>query len=135
MIPLAGDEITEKIAKNYLVDFNTAETIKIAASNPDNETVTFNDIMGLEQTVAASEIQAIADDSIANMAKSTADRIIELNGGKSVNAVFVVGGGGKASFDDGLGMFDSMVMGQVHTISGGQITPNMYSINLSLIHI
>ena len=95
MIPLAGDEITEKIAKNYLVDFNTAETIKIAASNPDNETVTFNDIMGLEQTVAASEIQAIADDSIANMAKSTADRIIELNGGKSVNAVFVVGGGGK----------------------------------------
>ena len=95
MIPLAGDEITEKIAKNYLVDFNTAETIKIAASNPDNETVTFNDIMGLEQKVPASEIQAIADDSIANMAKSTADKIIELNGGKSVNAVFVVGGGGK----------------------------------------
>ncbi len=95
MIPLAGDEITERIAKNYLVDFNTAETIKIAASNPDNDIVTFNDIMGLEQKVAASEIQAIADDSIANMAKATADRIIELNGGKSVNAVFVVGGGGK----------------------------------------
>ena len=44
----------------------------------------------------------------------------------------VVGGGGKASFDDGLGMFDSMVMGQVHTISGGQITPNMYSINSAM---
>ena len=95
MIPLAGDEITEKIAKNYLVDFNTAETIKIAASNPENDIVTFNDIMGLEQKVSSSEIQAIADESIANMAKATADRIIELNGGKSVNAVFVVGGGGK----------------------------------------
>ena len=95
MIPLAGDEITEKIAKNYLVDFNTAETIKIAASNPENDMVTFNDIMGLEQKVSSSEIQAIADESIANMAKATADRIIELNGGKSVNAVFVVGGGGK----------------------------------------
>lgn len=95
MIPLAGDEITEKIAKNYLVDFNTAETIKIAASNPENDMVTFNDIMGLEQKVPSSEIQAIADESIANMAKATADRIIELNGGKSVNAVFVVGGGGK----------------------------------------
>lgn len=95
MIPLAGDEITEKIAKNYLVDFNTAETIKIAASNPENGMVTFNDIMGLEQKVPSSEIQAIADESIANMAKATADRIIELNGGKSVNAVFVVGGGGK----------------------------------------
>lgn len=44
----------------------------------------------------------------------------------------VVGGGGKASFDDGLGIFDSMVMGQVHTISGGQITPNMYSINSAM---
>ena len=29
-------------------------------------------------------------------------------------------------------MFDSMVMGQVHTISGGQITPNMYSINSAM---
>ena len=77
------------------MDFNTAETIKIAASNPENDIVTFNDIMGLEQKVPSSEIQAIADESIANMAKATADRIIELNGGKSVNAVFVVGGGGK----------------------------------------
>lgn len=95
MIPLAGDEITEKIAKNYLVDFNTAETIKISASNPDNKEVVFNDIMGLEQRVASSEIQAIAEESIDNMAKSTSDKIIELNGGKPVNAVFVVGGGGK----------------------------------------
>lgn len=96
MIPLAGDEITEKIAKNYLVDFNTAEKIKIAASSSaPEELVTFNDIMGLEQQVPSSEIQDIAEESIANMAKATADKIIELNGGKSVNAVFVVGGGGK----------------------------------------
>lgn len=45
--------------------------------------------MGLEQKVPSSEIQAIADESIANMAKATADRIIELNGGKSVNAVLL----------------------------------------------
>ena len=51
--------------------------------------------MGLEQRVASSEIQAIAEESIDNMAKSTSDKIIELNGGKPVNAVFVVGGGGK----------------------------------------
>ena len=41
----------------------------------------------------------------------------------------VVGGGGKASFDDGLGMFDSMIMGNISQASGGQITPSMYSIN------
>ena len=97
MIPLAGDEITEKIAKNYLVDFNTAVKTSpcFGAIHPDNKEVVFNDIMGLEQRVASSEIQAIAEESIDNMAKSTSDKIIELNGGKPVNAVFVVGGGGK----------------------------------------
>ena len=69
--------------------------IHISASNPDNKEVVFNDIMGLEQRFASSEIQAIAEESIDNMAKSTSDKIIELNGGKPVNAVFVVGGGGK----------------------------------------
>lgn len=95
MIPLAGDEITEVIAKNYLVDFNTAEKIKMAASSDINEPVVFKDIMGLEQTISVDEILKIADDSVDTMAKNTADKIIELNGGKPVNAVFVVGGGGK----------------------------------------
>ena len=93
MIPLAGDEITEVIAKNYLVDFNTAEKIKMAASS--DEPVVFKDIMGLEQTISVDEILKIADNSVDTMAKNTADKIIELNGGKPVNAVFVVGGGGK----------------------------------------
>lgn len=95
MIPLAGDEITETIAKSYLVDFNTAEQIKReAGANPDGE-ITFNDIMGLPVTVPVSDIQNSTAEVIDNMAKETADKIISLNGGKSVNAVFVVGGGGK----------------------------------------
>lgn len=49
----------------------------------------------LNRGLLSSEIQAIAEESIDNMAKSTSDKIIELNGGKPVNAVFVVGGGGK----------------------------------------
>lgn len=44
----------------------------------------------------------------------------------------VVGGGGKASFDNGLGMFDSMIMGGIATASQGQITPDMYSINSAM---
>ncbi len=95
MIPLAGDEITEVIAKNYLVDFNTAEQIKMDASaDPDGE-VTFKDIMGLGMTVKATDVSTVTADVIDSMAKDTADKIIELNGGRAVNAVFVVGGGGK----------------------------------------
>lgn len=95
MIPLAGDEITETIAKAYLVDFNTAEQIKMDASaNPEGKVV-FKDIMGLEMSVDAADVKNVTLDVIGQMAKATADKIIELNGGKSVNAVFVVGGGGK----------------------------------------
>ncbi len=95
MIPLAGDEITETIAKAYLVDFNTAEQIKMDASaNPEGKVV-FKDIMGLEMSVDAADIKDVTSGVIGEMAKATADKIIELNGGKSVNAVFVVGGGGK----------------------------------------
>lgn len=95
MIPLAGDELTEVIAKTYLVDFNTAEQIKIqAGANKDGE-VEFKDIMGLPMKVAASDVCKTVSDTIDAMARDTADKIKELNGGKSVNAVFVVGGGGK----------------------------------------
>lgn len=97
MIPFAGDEITEVIAKTYLVDFNTADQIKREASDKKTGTVTFFDIMGLEQSIPAEEIIKTADSIIDTMAKDTADKIVELNGGKPVSAVFVVGGGGKIS--------------------------------------
>ncbi len=95
MIPFAGDEITEIIAKTYLVDFNTADKIKKLASDNAECTVTFADIMGLEQTIPSADIIKTANQVVDTMAKDTADKIIELNGGKPVSAVFVVGGGGK----------------------------------------
>ena len=49
MIPLAGDEITELIVQQYLVDFQTAETIKAASGEGD--TITYRDTMLLEHTV------------------------------------------------------------------------------------
>lgn len=95
MIPFAGDEITEIIAKTYLVDFNTADKIKKLASDNAEGTVAFADIMGLEQTIPSADIIKTANQVVDTMAKDTADKIIELNGGKPVSAVFVVGGGGK----------------------------------------
>lgn len=97
MIPYAGDEMTEIIAKHFLVDFNTAEKIKVDANCPDNEMIEFDDIMGLPQQIPASEIRQVTESALEGMAKKTSDKIIELNGGKPVNAVFVVGGGGKLS--------------------------------------
>lgn len=93
MIPVAGDALTEEIARYCLVDFNTAEQIKREAGETD--TVTFQDIMFLPQTMSSSEILQVADKVVADMARQVSDKIKELNGDKAVSAVFVVGGGGK----------------------------------------
>lgn len=93
MIPIAGDSLTEVIAKHCLVDFGTAEIIKRDAGI--KESVPYNDIMGLPQTISREEIGRIVEPVINDMTKQVADKIKELNGDKSVSAVFVVGGGGK----------------------------------------
>ncbi|MCH5257623.1 MAG: rod shape-determining protein [Lachnospiraceae bacterium] len=93
MIPIAGDALTEVIAKHCLVDFKTAETIKRQAE--ENETIEYKDIMGLTQTITKKQLLEVAAPVIQDMAKQVSDKIKELNGDKPVSAVFVVGGGGK----------------------------------------
>lgn len=93
MIPHAGDSITEVLARTCLIDFATAEKLKTAASS--QKQIMYEDIMGIEQTISAEEVIAICQSEIDSMAKLTAERIIELNGGNSPSAVFIVGGGGK----------------------------------------
>lgn len=92
MIPVAGDSLTDIIVQHCLVDFETAERIKRQAG--DRETVEYQDIMGLTQSITAKEVEAILANHVKEMAKQVADCIRELNGEKSVSAVFVVGGGG-----------------------------------------
>lgn len=93
MIPTAGDSLTEPIALHCMVDFNTAEQIKRDAG--EMEVVTYHDIMGLEQKIDSREVEALLEPLVDRMTEEVASKILELNGGKSVGAVFVVGGGGK----------------------------------------
>lgn len=93
MIPYAGDEFTEEIAKQYLVDFATAEEIKMACFS--EKKVTYKDIMGLENTISAKSVLDGLSGTVERITKNVADKIKELNGGSSVSAVFIVGGGGK----------------------------------------
>lgn len=93
MIPHAGDELTESIVHQCLVEFKVAEQIKRASLEEDD--ITYYDIMGLPQTITAQDARMLYEDTLNRMTKEIADKIIELNGGKTVSAVFVVGGGGK----------------------------------------
>ncbi len=91
MAPLAGDEITEKIAQHYLVDFNTSEKIKLALSSK-KESVSFVDILGKKQSVKLTEVLEVIKPSVELLAETIAQKIVEYNH-KAPNAVFLIGGG------------------------------------------
>lgn len=93
MIPMAGDELTEVIVQEFLVDFATAEQIK-RTSTLGGE-VTYEDIMGISHTIKSEDVYALTNPIMEKIALEVSDKIKELNGGKSVSAAFVVGGGGK----------------------------------------
>jgi len=91
MAPIAGDEITEKIAQVYLVDFNTGERIKLALSS-GNSSVTFVDILGKKQTVGTNDVLDAVRSAVEQLAETITDKILEYNH-KAPNAVFLIGGG------------------------------------------
>lgn len=93
MIPFAGDEITEMLVQHYLIDFKTAEYIKLSSGT--EEEITFKDIMSISHTIPAEEVWDLTEELVDRITTSIAEKIKELNGDKSVSATFVVGGGGK----------------------------------------
>ena len=90
MIPVAGDSLTDILVQHCLVEFEVAEQIKRKCRTQE----TIEDIMGLPQTIKASEVLELLDPEIERMTQLVSDTIKELNGDKPVSAVFVVGGGG-----------------------------------------
>jgi cell division protein FtsA len=90
MVPVAGDEITEKLAEVYLLDFDTAEKVKIELSKKSK--LKFKDIMGNLLQFSAEEIISAIDPAIEQLAQYICDKILEYNG-KAPSAVFLVGGG------------------------------------------
>ena len=93
MIPCAGDEITELLVQHYLVDFKTAEHIKLSSTT--EKEIEYQDIMMIKHTVTAEEVWDLIQPLVFSLTEDIAAKIKELNGGETVSATFVVGGGGK----------------------------------------
>ena len=93
MLPMAGDELTEFLIREYLVDFDTAERIK--SIKPNAKSLSYKDIMGLSHKITPEEVYYKLDPIVDDITRQIAEKIIDLNGGKPVSAAFVVGGGGK----------------------------------------
>lgn len=92
MSTVAGDEVTEALMREYLIDFDTAEQVKLELES--KKEIYFTDIMSFEQTVAAEDIMDCIADSVTLLSAEIAKGIIDVNGGPP-SAVFLAGGGSK----------------------------------------
>ncbi|TZE83127.1 cell division protein FtsA [Calorimonas adulescens] len=95
MVPMAGDEVTEAIEKHYLIDFNTAENIKLSLGS--RKSVSFKDILGNKIKVSRDEVYEVIKPVISNLAHEIAKVIIEYNK-KAPSALFLVGGSSQLPF-------------------------------------
>lgn len=91
MVPVAGDEITEAISDQFLLDFPDAEKAKLELTNSDS--ITVKDILGFENIVQKDEVIAAISTAIDRLATLIADEIMRLNGLKPPQAVMLIGGG------------------------------------------
>ena len=91
MATIAGDEITEELMRRFLIPFATAERMKTMM---DEETVTYRDVLGLEQSISGSLVRETVQQSAQALAQEIAQRVTALNGG-APSALFLAGGGSK----------------------------------------
>ncbi|MDE7057289.1 MAG: pilus assembly protein PilM [Lachnospiraceae bacterium] len=124
MATVAGDEITETIMKEYLVDFDTAEKIK--AQIDTEEVLTFNNILGIEQKLSKETIFESIQHTSDQLCKEIAEKIIEING-TAPSALFLAGGGSKlAGLKEGLTAALEMDANRV-AVAGNYFQASAYS--------
>ena len=91
MVPVAGDEITEAISDQYLLDFPLAEEAKKQLNN--NEQITITDILGFSTEISRTEVIAQISPALDKLADAICREILQLNNHQSPKAVMLVGGG------------------------------------------
>lgn len=96
MATIAGDEITECLMKNYLVDFNSAEEIKAALSK-EHEYISFTNILGITQDIKRLELLESIKTAVYELCADISTKISKMNK-ESPAAVFLAGGGSKTPF-------------------------------------
>lgn len=129
MATMAGDEVTETIMRQYLVDFSTAESMKMQLD--DHEEICFTDILGFEQKLSRTEIFKCIRGAEEALSKEIADKVIEING-TAPSALFLAGGGSKlAGLKEGITEALGMDANRV-AIAGNYFRANAFSREVDL---
>ena len=90
MVPMGGDEVTEKIVEHYLLDFDTAESLKCQLAG--NQVVVVEDVLDNQLEIPVSEVEDKVRETLHYLATGIAREILTLNR-KAPDAVLCVGGG------------------------------------------
>lgn len=91
MVPIAGDEITEAVSDEFLLDFPKAEEAKRKLLT--EATITITDILGFEAELPKEDVITKISPAIDRLTKAIKDEILRLNNNRSPKAVMLVGGG------------------------------------------
>ncbi len=91
MVPTAGDEITEALSDQLLLDFPLAEKAKRELTILNEITVI--DILGFETKLSSGEVIQNINPAIHHLAQQISKEILRLNNQKPPQAVMLVGGG------------------------------------------
>ncbi len=129
MATIAGDEITEAIMQEYLVDFSTAESMK--RSICEGKKIVYTDILGFENEISYDAFYAVIKEPMSRLADAISQQIIEVNT-RMPSAVFLAGGGSKLyglkdKIAASLGMDEKRV-----AITGKNFEKGAYSENIDL---
>ena len=124
MATIAGDEITEAIMKEFLVDFMTAENMK--AQIETEEEIIFTDILGFERKASKEELFGCIQGMSESLCREIAQKVLEVNG-SAPSALFLAGGGSKlAGLREGLTAALKMDNNRV-AIAGNNFRTNAFS--------
>ncbi|MCI9485004.1 MAG: cell division protein FtsA [Clostridiaceae bacterium] len=124
MATVAGDEVTELLMKQLLVDFQTGEALKMGIGGQGP--LHYTDILGIAHECTSEQLIELTAPAVKVLAEEIADKVIELNGGPP-SAAFLAGGGSKlyglrAAVAQALGMDDMRV-----AIAGNHFEKNAFS--------
>ncbi len=90
MVSEAGDEITEMICEKFILDFNTAETVKRALTRQAR--VCFKDILGRSHDLDSKEVIEAVRPRVRQLVDAITGYVKEINQ-RVPHAVILVGGG------------------------------------------
>lgn len=91
MVPVAGDEITEAVSDEFLLDFPLAEKAKRELQTETH--ITVKDILGFEEHLSKEEAVDRIFPAIQKLGEAIKEEILLLNGKRSPKAVMLIGGG------------------------------------------